>query len=159
MKKNKEKSPAENDFSVKFSIIITRIVFVLGVVCLVAAPFIVRAYDNKYVLTTGQTSVYWVLLITLYCVAVPAIILVVALDKLLHNISGGKPFIKQNVTCLRVISYSCFAVSVIFIPFSFFRPFAILVVIAAAFFGLILRVVKNVFQKAVEIREENDFTI
>ena len=31
--------------------------------------------------------------------------------------------------------------------------------IACAFMGLILRVVKNVFEQAVRIREENDFTI
>ena len=33
------------------------------------------------------------------------------------------------------------------------------VVIAAAFFGLILRVIKNVFEQAIVIKEENDFTI
>ena len=30
---------------------------------------------------------------------------------------------------------------------------------AALFIGLILRVIKNVFDKAIEIREENDLTV
>ena len=36
---------------------------------------------------------------------------------------------------------------------------ALVVMIACAFMGLILRVVKNVFEQAVALREENDFTI
>ena len=35
----------------------------------------------------------------------------------------------------------------------------LLVAAAAAFIGLILRVVKNVFQQAMALKEENDYTI
>ena len=58
-----------------------------------------------------------------------------------------------------LIILCCFAASLIFIYFGFIRYFALFIVVAAAFFGLILRVVKNVFEQAIEIREENDFTI
>ena len=34
-----------------------------------------------------------------------------------------------------------------------------IVALAAAFFGIILRVVKNVFEQAVALQEENDYTI
>jgi len=34
-----------------------------------------------------------------------------------------------------------------------------LLAILAAFMGLILRVLKNVFEQAIEIKEENDLTI
>ena len=43
-----------------------------------------------------------------------------------------------------------------------FNPFTIpflMVAVAAGFVGLMLRVVKNVMQAAVEIREENELTI
>jgi hypothetical protein len=40
----------------------------------------------------------------------------------------------------------------------FYIPF-LFVAIAAAFVGLMLRVVKNVMQNAVEISEENELTI
>lgn len=145
--------------SLLISTVLVKTVFVLIIVCCAAAPWLVRSYDSEYVLAAGQSSVYLPLLITLYCAAVPAMILIISLDRLLANISRGNAFIKQNVTWLRIISYSCFAESVIFIYFSFLRNFAFLVVIAAAFFGLILRVVKNVFEQAIVLREENDFTI
>ena len=99
------------------------------------------------------------MIITLYLAAAVALVIVTALDRLLSNIRHDKGFIPANVKILRLISYCCFAVSVIFIYCSFIRPFAWLVVIAAAFFGLILRVIKNVFEQAIVIKEENDFTI
>lgn len=37
--------------------------------------------------------------------------------------------------------------------------FGVALCFAAAFVGLLLRVLKNVFQQAVLIREENEFTI
>ena len=122
------------------------------------APFIVRIYDNRIFALFGM-SVYLPTIITLYLAAAAALVIVIALDRLLSNIRQGKVFTSGNVKILRLISYCCFAVSVIFIYFSILRPFAWLVVIAAAFFGLILRVIKNVFEQAIVIKEENDFTI
>ena len=149
----------KKSISLFISIVLVKIVFVLIIVCCIAAPWLVRAYDGEYVLAAGQDSVYTPLLVTLYCAAVPAMLLIIALDRLLANISRGDAFIKRNVMWLRIISYCCFAESVIFIYFGFLRHFAFLVVIAAAFFGLILRVIKNVFEQAIALREENDFTI
>ena len=43
--------------------------------------------------------------------------------------------------------------------YSVWEYYYIVIGAAAAFFGLIIRVLKNVFAQAVEIREENDGTI
>ena len=80
-------------------------------------------------------------------------------DVLLRNIRKGQPFVTQNVTMLRIISYCCFAEVLVFVYLAVLKPFAIIVLVACGFMGLILRVVKNVFEQAIEIREENDFTI
>lgn len=147
----------KKNFSATLSLVLVRIVFVIIIACCIFAPLIVRVYDNGIIALTGS-SVYLPMIITLYLAAV-ALVIVTALDRLLSNIRHDKVFIPANVKILRLISYCCFAVSVIFIYFSFIRPFAWLVVIAAAFFGLILRVIKNVFEQAIVIKEENDFTI
>ena len=146
------------NFSITLSLVLVRIVFALIIVSCFVGPYIVKMYDEGIIKLTGQ-SVFVPLIVTLYCSAGPAILLVIALDRLLSNIRHDKVFIPANVKILRLISYCCFAVSVIFIYFSFIRPFAWLVVIAAAFFGLILRVIKNVFEQAIILKEENDFTI
>ena len=79
--------------------------------------------------------------------------------KLLYNIKNDNIFILNNVKHLRVISWCCFAVGfitliggILYLPFLF-------VAVAASFVGLMLRIVKNVMQAAVEISEENELTI
>lgn len=147
------------DKSIILSSCIIKAVYVAAAVCCFAAPFMVRYYDDTVQISHGLPSVFVPLLVTLYCVVPPAVGALICLDLLLHNIRKGRPFIAQNVKLLRIISYCCFGVSAVFVYFSFLKPFAFVIVFAAAFIGLILRVVKNCFEQAVAIREENDFTI
>lgn len=143
------------DKSIILSQILIKICYVGVVVCAIAAPKLVELYEKN----VGEEGLYTPLLTTLMCCVPPAIIALVCLDILLWNIQKNRAFIEQNVKLLRSISYCCFCVAVIFIYFSILRPFAFVIVFAAGFFGIILRVVKNCFQQAVSLREENDFTI
>lgn len=143
------------DKSIILSQILIKICYVGVVVCTIAAPKLVELYEKN----VGEEGLYTPLLTTLMCCVPPAIIALVCLDILLWNIQKNRAFIEQNVKLLRSISYCCFCVAVIFIYFSILRPFAFVIVFAAGFFGIILRVVKNCFQQAVSLREENDFTI
>jgi len=103
-------------------------------------------------------------MLTLFCAcfypcAVFAYITLYSLLKLLFNIKKDEIFINQNVKYLRRISWCCFAVAVItLIGGVFYIPFSC-IAIAAAFVGIMLRVVKNVMQNAVEIKAENELTI
>jgi len=146
------------DKSVMLTSVLVKVVYVLVAVCCVAAPFLVKRYDSLLVVS-GQESVFFPLLITLYCAVPFAVAALVCLDVLLRNIRKEQPFISQNVTMLRIISYCCFGEVLVFAYFAFIKPFAVVVMIACAFMGLILRVIKNVFELAVSMREENDFTI
>ncbi len=147
------------DRSIVLTKCIIKAVYAAVAACCVFAPFMVRYYDEQVQLANGQPSVFVPLLVTLYCVVPPALAALICLDRLLNNIKKGEPFIKQNVKLLRAISYCCFAAAAVFVYFSFLKPFAFVVVFAAAFMGLVLRVVKNCFEQAVALREENDFTI
>lgn len=146
------------DKSVVLTSVLVKAVYVLVAACCVAAPFLVKRYDSL-VIASGQESVFLPLLITLYCAVPFAVVALVCLDMLLRNIRKEQPFITQNVTLLRIISYCCFGEILVFAYFAVLKPFAAVVMIACGFMGLILRVVKNVFKQAVSIREENDFTI
>ncbi|MBQ6708146.1 MAG: DUF2975 domain-containing protein [Clostridia bacterium] len=88
-----------------------------------------------------------------------AYITLYSLLRLLFNIKKDGIFIPPNTQYLRRISWCCFAVAVItFIGGLFYIPF-LFISVAAAFVGLMLRVVKNVMQSAVEIKAENELTI
>ncbi len=81
------------------------------------------------------------------------------LDRLLRNIAGGNIFTAENVRHLRAVSWYCFGVCAICLFSTFFYlPFAV-VTAAAAFMGLILRVLKNTFEQAVAMRDELDLTV
>lgn len=138
---------------------IIKAVYVIIAACCFAAPYLTRSYDNTVQLATGRPSVFVPLLVTLYAVVPPALAALICLDRLLANIRRGEAFTQKNVKLLRIISYCCFAIAVVFLYFAFLKPFAFAIVFAAAFFGLILRVVKNCFEQAVVLREENEFTI
>ncbi|MCI1269617.1 MAG: DUF2975 domain-containing protein [Ruminococcus sp.] len=82
-----------------------------------------------------------------------------SLHTLLKNISNDKVFVKDNSDCLRKISWECMLAGAAFLILGIWRFVFIFPAFMAVMFGLIMRVLKNVFEKAVEIKTENDFTI
>jgi hypothetical protein len=95
-----------------------------------------------------------------YACCVPALIALFCLDCLLANIMKDAVFTEENVKALRLISWCCFAEAFILAATAlYFAPILLAVAVVAAFFGLILRVVKNVIDAAVALKSENDFTI
>ena len=99
------------------------------------------------------------LMIALYASALPGLICCTALIKLLFNINKDDIFVQGNVTLLRILSYCCMFVGIEYVVFGHKYISMLFFAFAALFIGLILRVIKNVFDKAIELREENDYTI
>jgi hypothetical protein len=120
------------------------------------APYIVK---NYVAYTAKDPGIIVPLLLTIYACSVPGLIAMFSLDRLLTNINRKDVFIDKNVKHLRAISWCSFAVSAILFVSGFYYLLFMLVAVAAAFFGLILRVVKNVIEQAVIIKNENDYTI
>ena len=147
------------DKSLFLSRVIVKVCYVLLAVSCFVAPVMVRYYDDAVNAALGLPSVFVPLLVTLYCAVPAAGAAIYCLDRLLTNISHEKLFINKNVSYLRIISWCCFIEAAVFIYFSCLKVFALMIVLAFAFLGLVLRIVKNVFQQAVSLREENDYTI
>lgn len=96
---------------------------------------------------------------TIYSGSIPAAVLLFCLYRLLRYIELGQVFITANVECLRRISWSCFAGAIIcFASIPYYFPW-IFVAVAAAFMGLIVRVIKNIIAQAVELKNESELTI
>ncbi|PKM77177.1 MAG: DUF2975 domain-containing protein [Firmicutes bacterium HGW-Firmicutes-15] len=96
---------------------------------------------------------------TIYVGSIPAAYLLYNLLVLLRRIEAGQLFIAENVERLRRISWSCFlGAGIAFVSVFYYIPWLFLVV-AAAFMGLIVRVVKNVVAQAVALKNEADYTI
>ena len=81
------------------------------------------------------------------------------LYRMIGRIGEEQIFSDENVSCLRLISWMCFAVAVICLISTAYYIFFLIIAACAAFMGLLIRVIKNVFVRAGEIKEENDYTI
>ncbi len=149
--------------SVTLSIVVCFIFVGLLTVSLFAGPWFVKFWFTVYRgwQPSGEAmqNMSTLFATCFYPCAFFAYITLYSLLKLLFNIKRQEIFIESNVKYLRRISWCCFAVAfitlvggILYIPF-------LLIAIAAALVGLMLRIVKNVMQNAVEISEENELTI
>ena len=101
----------------------------------------------------------YVLLGCLYLCSVPAYLLLYDMHRLLRNLQSGRVFLPFNVQLLRRISWCCFAAAGICLACAPVWYSLLIVTIAAAFVGLIVRIVKNVFEQAILMKDELDFTV
>ena len=125
--------------------------------CAILAPRMVARLISLSV--AAHTAGKGLFLCTVYIGFVPAAALLVCLYLLLHRIGVGRVFIRQNTECLRYISWCCFAGAVVSLASAFYYLPWFAIGIAAAFMGLIVRVIKNVVAKAVSLQDDADFTI
>lgn len=149
--------------SVTLSIIICFILLAILTALVFIGPWIVEIWFTKYRgWAQGSFAVQDMLTlfkICFYPCAVFAYITLYSLIKMLFNIKRDEIFTEYNTKALRRISWCCLAVAIItFAGGIFYVPF-LFVAIAAGFMGLMLRIIKNVMQNAVALREENDLTI
>ena len=84
---------------------------------------------------------------------------IIILYKILLNVDKGNVFEEENVKSLSILSWLCIYVGVLSGFASLRFMMFIIVSISALFIGLIVRVVRNIISKAIEIKEDNDLTI
>ncbi|MDO5560040.1 MAG: DUF2975 domain-containing protein [Oscillospiraceae bacterium] len=149
-----KKTKWTDSMSLLLSSVIVKVLAVIFLASSVYAPFGLKAHTIQVPECNPAA-----LLITFYFCAVLAFTALYFLDRLLKNIRKNKAFIDENVRILRILSWCCYFVGIATAIYSIWEYYFMVIAAAAAFFGLILRVLKNVFRKAVEIREENDGTI
>lgn len=144
------------DKSLKLSKFCVYLFFILMVLFCFTAPWVYNVFiENRYF----SYSAYPFLLITTYTAVIPATIALYSLFKLLNNIERDFIFEYENIKYLRVISWCCIFAGIICLISGLYDWGFVPVAVAAAFVGLILRVVKNVIAQACEIKQENDYTI
>lgn len=144
--------------SLTLSKICVKLFMVLLIGLGVTAPFWLKSLLAFYS-ELGLEGFYGYFLTTIYACCVPAAFLLYHLYRLLNNIGEDQIFNEENIRHLRVISWCCIAAGLICLVSGLYYLPWLLLAVAAAFIGLILRVVKNVIQLAVVLKNENDYTI
>lgn len=146
--------------SLKLSRLLALALMILLFTVLGLAYFIAVWYDT---ISVGEgiikSSVVLPLTVGIYICDVFGIIAVFSLNKLLSNIAKDMVFTEENTKCLRLISWCCVFAGLVMLILALWRYVLGVGAFFAMFMGLVMRVLKNVFEKAVEIKSENDYTI
>lgn len=147
-------------WSGKKSIALTIAVTLLFLTALAALIFLMPYLSRLYVAVTGNGMlVYRALVSVFYLCAAPALAALVLLTALLRALGRGEVFTRRNVRFLRWISWcSLLVAAVIAVGAVWYVPLLILAV-AFAFIALIVRVVKNIMDAAVQLKMESELTI
>ncbi|MBR3843926.1 MAG: DUF2975 domain-containing protein [Clostridia bacterium] len=151
------------DRSVTLSIVVCFIVVAILTIALFVGPWAIQLWFHLYrgwnINSFAMAKMLILFAACFYPCSVFGYLSLYSLLRLLFNIKQENIFIRQNVKYLRRISWCCFIVAIItLIGGVFYIPY-LFVAMAAGFVGLMLRIVKNILQSAVEIREENELTI
>lgn len=158
-KKNMNKKYTEN-VSIKVSKIAIFLVAVISVMMCVFGPKLVDIVMLKESPVLSGTPRYLMLLIGGYICAAILFTFLFLLYGLISRIEVGNVFIPENVKALSTLARIVFAASVITGIIGLCCTFMLLIVTATATFTIpIICVVKNAFGKAVEMKDELDFTV
>lgn len=139
--------------------IILQLIFIFGIIVVAFLPVIVKYYIQ--ILRLDLLEFYFPCLILLYVSGLPMLVIVKQFIYLFNTLSINTPFIKENVTHLKIAS-TCSAIIALeyFIGIYVFQSiftFIIVGIFLIAWIGLYI--LSELFQQAVEFKEENDLTI
>lgn len=143
------------------SITLTKVcigIFVMGYISVLAfCPWLMKQFVTYSFSARGKDV--FLFMATVYACAVPLGVILWNVYRLVAEIGRELIFTKENIRRLRLMSWMCFLVAVICLISMGYYVFYFVIAGCAAFIGLLLRVIKNVFVRAAQIKEENDFTI
>lgn len=134
------------------------VIFAAGYIAVLAScPWLLKRFVTYSYSAKGKDIVLF--MATVYSCAVPLGVILWNVYHLVNRIGAQIIFTEENIRRLRLMSWMCFTVTGICLVSMSYYIFYIVIAACAAFMGLLLRVIKNVFVRAKDIKEENDFTI
>lgn len=136
-----------------------QILFMFGIGVYVLLPWVVKWYIQ--IVKADFGNLYgWVLTI-LYLSGIPAIVIVYQFIQLFDSLKRNEPFQKKNTKYLKIASGCSLLIAIEFCFGSFIFKSIFTIIIAGIFFiaWLGLYILAELFQQAVEFKEENDLTI
>ena len=98
-------------------------------------------------------------LICAYCIVLDMMLADFLLFCLLLRVRKSEVFTEESVSLIRGVSWCCLGLCVPFAILGIFFRLALIVCFMAIFLGICLRVCKNAFEEATQIKQENDLTI
>lgn len=138
--------------------IMVDIMFYCGIMCLAAVPFLAEWINNFY---GYDEKLLMPFIVILFASGLCAVYILFNLKQMYKTLLGGNPFLKKNTVCLKRMAAACGIISLIYIVKCFFLfSFAtVIIVIVFTIGSLFCLTLKNIFEEAIEYKQENDLTI
>ena len=95
----------------------------------------------------------------LFLCNLPGFALLATMWQLLTRLGQRAVFVPENVKSLTVIQFCCFTACLICLGGTFVLPTLFILVLATAFMGLVVRIVRQVFRQAIPMQDELDLTV
>ncbi|MBE6741233.1 MAG: DUF2975 domain-containing protein [Ruminococcaceae bacterium] len=146
--------------------VIVRICYVLLLGAVIAFPFLMKVPVGSafhFVMIAGHGKY---LIFPFYAVVPAGYIALICLDKIMGNILSDIVFDSRNVKLMNIVTACCLYASavglisyiIIAIIYKSIET-VILLSMGEAFVALVVRVLRNVMKKAIEIKEDNDLVV
>lgn len=147
-----------NNRLTKFTKYLLDFLFFAGIVLLIMLPGVAKWYSRVY---PKLYHYYYVVLFLFISAGVFCLMIVYELRKMFVTVLDSRPFIRENQYSLKKIGCLSFMISIFLTPFVFliFRAAVIAVVFVFVIAGLFCFVLSQLFEQAVNYKEENDLTI
>ncbi|MBP1588232.1 MAG: DUF2975 domain-containing protein [Clostridia bacterium] len=149
--------------SVYISIVLTAVMFAGLIVLAVFMPFILEyllkipgLFGDVAVLSQYKRVIFYTAAYAELAIMMAGLGLLFALLMLVQR---RKVFTAAAVELIRYISWCLIFMGIIMIALTSFSVIALIIGAAVLFLGLTVRVVKNVIEEAVYLKEENDLTV
>lgn len=139
------------------SLIVCFFAFIVAIATTVCLPWIWKWQINTF--KPDFMNNYSITLVYMYFVCVFALVASFMLILLLLRVLRSNVFSEKSVALIRGISWCCVGACVPLALCGVYFYSMIFLSFAAAFLGLVLRVVKNVIEEATDLKKENDLTI
>ena len=146
--------------------VIIRICYVLLLAAVIAFPFLMKIPDGKpfyFVMIAGHGKY---LIYPFYAVVPAGYAALICLDRIMGNILKDIVFDSRNIKLMNIVTYCClYAAAVGLISYIIIALIyksietVILLAMGEAFVALVVRVLRNVMKKAIEIKEDNDLVV
>lgn len=149
------------NWSHKQSVILTKYciwLFIAGYAAvLISCPFLVEDFITFSYTASGKDI--WLFVVSVYACAIPIGVILFHLNSLIFAIGNEEIFTEGNIRKLRIISWMCGITGLICLLSMFYYLLWGIPACCMIFMCLLIRVIKNVFVRAKELKDENDFTI
>lgn len=142
----------------KLTKVMVDIMFYGGIVCVALVPFLAKLINASY----GYEGVKMIAFtLMLFFSGVCAVYILFNLKQMYKTLIGGNPFVKKNTACLKRMAVACGIITLIYVIkcFWMFSWATVVIVIVFSVGSLFCLTLKNIFDTAIEYKQENDLTI